>query len=214
MASPEEQFRHSYYDGIAAVERNQLENEVELKTVAAGAAEPLSKRILLEKYGETSRKVLESLKPQVADAEAVVRGGLKALEHVEELRFLLDNLIEAVKRDDSLHNALKRYQELGLVQHSALTEVTEETKNSPWLWNRDAGRFLRGLWQRLRKLALVVMELLVNAIKVVPKFASLKITPSIGVTGPFPTLHLQFGLEAEPVTIHELFHDLFGSLVP
>jgi hypothetical protein len=215
MASPEELFRHSFHDGLEALERNRLENEVELKTRRDDTPEQLSRRILLEMYDDTSRKVLESFKSEIADAEAVLRGGLKALQRVEEFRFLLDNLLEAVKRDDSLNNALLRYRELELLEHPDLHDAKEETtKQSPWPWNRGAGQFLRRLWQRLRKLALTVMEVLVNAIKVVPKFASLKITPIIGITGPFPTLHLEFGLEAESVTIHDLFHDLFDSVLP
>jgi hypothetical protein len=56
------------------------------------------------------------------------------------------------------------------------------------------------------------MELVANAVKVVPNFVSLKPKPSIGLAGPFPTFDLQFDLEAESLTIHELFHDLIGSL--
>jgi hypothetical protein len=210
MPSAEEQFRHAYYDGLAALERTQLENQVE--KAALSVSESPSNRVLLEKFDEMVRGVLESVKREVAEAEAILKGGLHALEKVEEFRFLLDNVIEAVKRNDSLHNTLKRYEELGLIPQACLADVPDEKPESPWRWNRNAGPFLRKLWHRVRKVALIVMEIVVNAIKVIPKFASLKLKPSIGVAGAFPTFHLQFELDAESVTIHELFHDLLDSV--
>lgn len=212
MASSEELFHHAYRDGLQALELNLAENQVELSSAIADTQAGLPRRILLEEYDRTIRAILESLRLPRPEPEAVLRGGLDALRHVEELRFLFDNLLEAVKRDDSLHNSLTRYQALGLIQNANLVDVTDEARKSPWPFNRDSGRLLRKLWQRLRKAALIVMEIVANAVKVLPKFVSLKLKPSIGLAGPFPTFDLQFDLEAEPVTIHELFHDMIGSL--
>ena len=55
------------------------------------------------------------------------------------------------------------------------------------------------------------MELDVNAIKVIPKLVALKPKPSIGLSGPFPTFSLSFDIEAESITLHELFKDLRGA---
>jgi hypothetical protein len=211
MPSPEEQFRHAYYDSLAALERVQLQNQVDKAGVSR--SDSPADLVLLDKFDELVGTVVESVKREVAEPEAILKGCMNALEKVEEFRFLLDNVIESVKRDQSLHNTLKQYQEAGLVQHKALCDMTDEVRNSPWPWNRDAGPFLRKLWHRLRKVALIVIEIVVNAIQVVPKFASLKLKPSIGIAGAFPTFHLQFELEAEAVTIHELFHDLFDSVM-
>ena len=224
MPSSEEPFHHAYRDGLRDLELNRADNEIELKAELAAPAklaEPaeladpkakLFRRILLEEYHETIQAVHESLTLPSPDPESILRRGLTALRRVEELRFLLDNLLEAVKRDDSLLNSLIRYQALGLVNNRNLVDVQEETRKSPWPFNRDSGKFLRKLLQRLRKAALIVMEILANAVKVGPKFVALKPKPSIGLTGPFPTFDLQFDLEAESLTIHELFHDLIGSL--
>jgi hypothetical protein len=212
MASSEELFHHAYRDGLQALELSRAENEVERKTVLADPRAGLPRRILFEEYDKTIRAVLKSLTPSSPDAESVLRGGLNALRLVEELRFIFANLLEAVKRDDSLHNSLTRYRDLGLIDNVNLTDVQDEKRTSPWLFNRDSGQLLRKLCQGLRKVALIVMEIVANAVKVVPKFVSLKPKPSIGLAGPFPTFDLQFDLEAESLTIHELFHDLIASL--
>ena len=141
----------------------------------------------------------------------MLQRGLRALNRVEQFRFLLENLLEAVKRDDSLQNSLSLYGSLGL-HDFPVANLSEEKKQSPWPFNPNSGRLLRKLWDRLRKAALTLMEIVTNAIKVIPKLVSIKPKPSIGLSGPFPTFSLQFDLEAESITIHELFHELKGSL--
>jgi hypothetical protein len=59
---------------------------------------------------------------------------------------------------------------------------------------------------------MTVMEIAINAIKVIPKLVAIKPKPSIGLSGPFPTFTLQFELEAESITIHELFNDLKAGI--
>ena len=53
-------------------------------------------------------------------------------------------------------------------------------------------------------------RLVINAIKVIPKLIALKPKPSIGLAGPFPTFSLAFELEADSITLYELFKDLKG----
>jgi hypothetical protein len=127
----------------------------------------------------------------------------------------LENLLEAVKRDDSLQNSLILYRDLDLLDFTLppdLTEEPTEAKKSPWPSSWFSGGILRNLWNHLQKVALNVMEIVANAIKVVPKLIAIKPAPSIGLSGAFPTFSLEFDLEAESITIHELFHELTGSL--
>lgn len=124
---------------------------------------------------------------------------------------MLTNLVEAVKRDDSLQNSIARYDFSGLLDYSVSEALSEKKRESPWPSNLTSGRLLRKLGKRLRTVALTVMEIVANAIKMIPKLVSLKPKPSIGLSGPFPTFSLQFDLEAESITIHELFHELKGE---
>jgi hypothetical protein len=141
-ASSEELFHHAYRDGLQAIELSRAENEVELKTVLADPQAGLPRRILFEEYDKTIRAVLKSLTPSSPDAESVLRGSLNALRLVEELRFIFANLLEAVKRDDSLHNSFTRYRDLGLIDNVNLTDIQDEKRTSPWLFNRDSGQLL------------------------------------------------------------------------
>jgi len=209
-------FQHSYRDGLPDLELNRVQNELDYKAALSSPdpgtrPTPGAHLILLEQYDKMMRAVIESLTLERPDPEVVLQKGLRALNRIEQFRFLLENLLEAVKRDDSLHNCLIRYGSLGL-HDLPVSNLSEETRQSPWAFNWGSGRLLRKLWNGLQKAALTIMEILANAIKVVPKLVSIKPKPSIGLSGPFPTLSLQFDLEAESITIHELFHDLKGSL--
>jgi hypothetical protein len=66
--------------------------------------------------------------------------------------------------------------------------------------------------RRLAEAALVVMRLVLAEIRSATRFIVLKPKPSIGLAGPFPMLNLQFDLEVESVTIHDLFEDLIHAL--
>jgi hypothetical protein len=148
------------------------------------------------------------LLPEKMEAKEALAQGLVALERVDDLRFLLDNLIEAVKRDASFQNSLQLFGQLGLA--GATINFPEEKRNSPFASSGGAGRLLRGLWKWLKKVALTLMEIVTNAIKASPKWVSLKPKPSIGLAGAFPTFSLEFELEAESITLHDLFEQLTG----
>jgi hypothetical protein len=160
-------------------------------------------------------KILEDTERELkekTDAESLLKNGLRALARIERFRFLLDNLLESVKRDQSLHNSVLLFKTAGLFDSPNVSiDPSEETRNSPWRSNQGSGAFLRKILNRVKQVALTLMELVTNAIKVIPRLVSLKPKPSIGLSGPFPTFSLEFELEAESITIHELFEVLSGS---
>jgi hypothetical protein len=129
---------------------------------------------------------------------------------VQQFRFVVDNLLESVKRDDSLQNSVTRYVDLGLLDFPT-TNFEEEKRNSPWGSNFRSGRYLRRMMNGLRKVALTVIEIVMNAVKLIPKLV--EITPDlvIGWTGPSPNISLSFDLEADSISIHDLFNALKGA---
>lgn len=165
---------------------------------------------MCEQFSKMISDVIRSLSFDRPDPELVFKNGLNALKRIEQFRFLLDNPLEAVKRDDSLQNSLTRYSELGLIDFP-VSHLKEETRNSPWLFNRGVGRVLKKLWESLRDAALTVMEMVINAMKQIPHLISLKPKAQIGVTGPFPSFSVQIDIEVEPVTLHEFFRALLAS---
>jgi hypothetical protein len=214
MPSAEEMFEHLYRDGIRELEWNEAQNEKQLKDLQSTTppiAGPRLDVIMLTQYGNMIRNVINNLKVERPDPQLVFRKGLSALKTIEEFRFILENLLEAVKHGDSLQNTLRRYgsEELKLLEDWGLGEVPEETeKNSPWRSNIGVGTFLRKMWGGLRKAALTVMDLVTEAIALIPQLATVKPKASIGITGPFPTFDLQFEIEGPSFTIHELFQAL------
>jgi hypothetical protein len=196
-------------DGLCDLERNRTAG---LEDVAAPApGEPATQMVLREEYRKMMDSIIESLKVEKPDPEVVLRKGLVALNRMHQFRWLVENLLEAVKRDDSMNNSLMRFASLGLIDAASSSNLMEEKRLSPWPFNPGSGRFLSKLWDRLQRVALIVMELLINAIKVIPKLIALKPKPSIGLAGPFPTFSLSFELEADSITLHELFNDLKGA---
>jgi hypothetical protein len=214
MPSANDHFLHAYEDGLQYLEL--LEAKVTphaMKPDAGQTGETLhvAQVALIDQFSEMTRAVIKDLKLEKPEAELVLRRTLTALNRIERVRFLLENLLEAVKRDQSLQNCLLLYKDLGLIEVQ-VPKATEDTRASPWRSSVGAGKVLRALWGRLRQVATTVMEIAINAIKVIPKLVALKPKPSIGLSGPFPTFSLQFELEAESMTIHELFNDLKAGM--
>lgn len=207
MPSPEENFEHFYRDGLRDLELNRAQNDLDLQPTPNASPGHL---ILCEQYSKMIGDVISSLNFDRPAPELVFKNGLNALKRIEEFRFLLDNLLEAVKRDDSLQNSLTRYSELGLIDFP-VSHLTEEKRNSPWAFNGGAGRVLKRLLGRLRDAALTVMEMVINAMKQIPHLISLKPKAEIGITGPFPSFGVQIEIEVEPVTLHEFFRALLAS---
>ena len=207
MPSREENFEHFYRDGLRDLELNRAQNDLDLQPAPDA---PPAHLIMCEQYSKMIGDVIRSLSFDRPVPELVFKNGLNALKRIEEFRFLLDNLLEAVKRDDSLQNSLTRYSELGLIDFP-VSHLAEEKRNSPWLFNRGTGRLLRKMLGRLRDAALTVMEMVINAMKQIPHLISLKPKAEIGVSGPFPTFEVQIDMEVEPVTLHELFRALLGE---
>jgi hypothetical protein len=158
------------------------------------------------------KEVLESLQLETLDPEQLFVAGLGALDKIESFRFVLDNLHEAIKRGESLQDTMTNYVHIGLLELPCPLDA--DVHNSPWASNAGSSRFLRGLWKGLKKVALVVMEVMTQAIKAVPKWIALKPAASIGMTGVFPSFELEFELavETKEVTIHEIFQNLRSVL--
>jgi hypothetical protein len=178
-------------------------------------SENQSQRALLDHHQRLLQGIVESLKQEEKlEPASVFQRGLTALSDIEKERFLLENLLEAVKRGESFRNMLERYNTLKLTDYEIANlprESPAPTKpniQSPVLPSSSigAGSLLRQLLGRLKKVSLKIMQLLVNALRVIPKFMSIK--PSIGFSGPFPSLSFQLDLQTESRNLYELFQEL------
>ena len=207
MPTAEEMFAHIHRDGLrdlalARSEANQQDDPV--------PATPAIMFTLRNEYRTMLNAVIEKLTVDKPEPEIVFRNGLASLELIQRFRFVVENLLEAVKRDDSLNNSATRYVALGLLTFPT-TNFPDEARTSPWPSNAGSGRILNKMMNGLRRVALTVIEIVMNAVKIIPKLVEIKPNIIIGWTGPFPTFSLSFDLQADSISIHDLFNDLKGA---
>jgi len=182
-------------------------------------SENQAQRSLLDKHQELLKQIVEDFKKEEKPEPAsVFQKGLRALSNIEKERFLVENLLEDIKRGESFRNILERYNTLNLSNFET-TNIPRENATTTRSRNQvttlppssaGAGDLLQQLLERLKKVAIKVMQLLINAMKVIPKFVSVK--PIVGFSGPFPTFSFQLDLQTEALNLYELFQDLTRGL--
>jgi hypothetical protein len=204
-------FHHFHQVGITELIALMAE-DVKLQ-LDVDVSENQSQKALLDHHQKILKGIVESLKKEEkTEPASIFQKGLTALSDLEKERYLLENLLEAVKRGESLRNVLERYNTLKLTNYeisNVARESPTSTKSLPSS-SGGAGSLLRQLLGRLKKVAIKIMQLLTNALRVIPKFMSIK--PSIGFSGPFPTLSFQLDLQTESLNLYELFQDLTRGL--
>lgn len=159
--------------------------------------------------------------------KTIARKAFSHLDKVNQQRFVLENMLEGLKRGESMNNLAVNYQHLGLmtVPHSGATiilgEVTKEKLEASMIPPRPAGnpnnipapepgmgKWLWGLITgALKKVAVRLMSMLSNALGAIPHFINIK--PIVGMAGIFPTLSFQ--LEAGDMSLHEFWELLMGE---
>jgi hypothetical protein len=121
---------------------------------------------------------------------------IKGLDELDAKRFLLHNVLEALKQGHSEKQIADNYARLGL-----LRPVPAQASGREPAANLGTGAEALGSLQSLKRAGLALCQISVNAIKSIPKFV--EIEPGIMLVGfvPVPT----FALKGKGVTIHELF---------
>lgn len=148
------------------------------------------------------REITSKLSPEgVIAPEAMFRAGLDAMDLVEAKRFVLDNLLEALKRGDKVAAVFKRFQDLGLLAHPA-----PGVKPSSASSDEDAIKDLQKSKGLLKRTGLAAAQIATNAFRSIPKYV--EIEPSISIVGVVPVL--TFALKGKGVTVHELYETLKG----
>lgn len=170
---------------------------------------------LVAKHQETLDGILSSVNEEKFEPTSVFQKGLTALANMDKERFLIENLLEAVKRGESLRDTVGKYRTLGLTDIDVSQVAIDVNNNNDGAASLPpssvgAGKLLGQFLHKLKKVSTKLMQLVINAMKAIPKFIGIK--PSIGFSGPFPILSLQFDLQTESITLHELFQDLTKGL--
>lgn len=138
--------------------------------------------------------------------EQILKSAFSHLQKVDQKRFVLENMLEGIKRGDKIDTLTKNYQDLGLMTPPPLNSSTINI-NTPtlrpglgdWLWKIITGP--------LKKIAIRLMAMIQNALCGIPQFINIK--PIVGFTGIFPSLSFQ--LDADDMNLHEFWEMLMGN---
>ncbi len=191
----QEEFEHLHRDGV-----KNLELE---KGRLAFAQSTHNMQTLDRGLSETLNSIFASLSGEgTSSPEAVFRKALKSLNEVEAKRFVLDNLLESVKRGEKIREVLVRYGTLGLLP---VADSDHQVLDSEPLKTTRALLERKSIWERV---ATTVMQIGINGLKTLPKFV--EIEPHVHV---FPIPGLSFSLKAKGMSVYELFESLRDAQV-
>lgn len=164
---------------------------------------------VMDKVQATLHRILASMKEGKPDPESVFQKGLAALADIDRERFVIENLLESVKRGESLAKTLTAYRSLNLTDIE-VTKAQSDDSGTPRPSIVGAGDTFLQCVKWLKTVATKIIHIIINAMKMTPKFVGIK--PSIGWSGLFPSFSLQFDLEAKSLNLHDLFHGLTEGL--
>jgi hypothetical protein len=158
------------------------------------------------------REEIDTIVQDLENAEepkSVVKAALQGLHRLDTLGLVLQNLMEAVKRDESFSDTVRRYSKLGILK--SVPPLPQDIKTNPWFSSETVWGKLKKVTSQLRKIALRCIELLLNALRAIPMFVELKPSPSIGMSGFLPSIAFEFELEIKGVALNELIEVLLQS---
>jgi hypothetical protein len=148
-------------------------------------------------------------KRQSPDPEAVLREGVAKLGDVDKLNLILSNLLEGLKRGDSLGKMLERLSQLGLFPQRRIPKKNEPTDEKPPPVKEQSGNFLYNALGGAKKVALSLMHIVKNALLAIPRFVKFSPQVHIGlVMGVLPTISFGFKVEPDGISLHELYEVL------
>ncbi len=192
-----EDFEHVHRDAVRTLDLDITKLAADHQAVLASLDQELV---------STVQELLLKLSPDaVPRPDQVFRHALEGLDRIEAQRFLVENLLESVKRGESISKVLSRYKNLGLLKATAVPEGKAGTADAqedgtaigPALMRRKKG---------IRRIVTDVIHIAINALKSVPDWVEIK--PHIHL---LPVPSLSFSIEGKGKTVQEIFEILRGS---
>jgi hypothetical protein len=178
---------------------NRLDSEIESMQAMPEADIPFY-RPMIEHVSSLLRSVLYALRSE-QEPEKVFAAAIGGLNRVEQEQFILENILESLKRGDELSAIMDRFQSLGLFETNL---VPDAPPPSPV----DQGSFLMRLRMKLGKSAMVLAKVALSAARAAGKFVD--VVPVVGFVGPVPTISLQ--LQPKGASVDEVLELVMGII--
>lgn len=137
--------------------------------------------------------ILDELRAK-REPDQVFTIALRGLANMQQEQFILENMLEALKRGKKLDDTMKRYGQLGLLPAQQTTpssspRMSQEDESKAY---NGSGNFFMRLKKKLGRSKMILTKVSMKAAEVaktVGKFA--EVVPIIGFVGPIPTVSLQ-----------------------
>jgi hypothetical protein len=136
------------------------------------------------------------------NAEQVLEKLMSTYSDADRKRFLLTNMLEALKKGDPISAVIERYNSIGLTDIRPTTSIPSHLLQNP---QRQYGSVLienadSRIWRLLKMVARLcepIIKLAVVTLREIAGRTALKVHPIVGVSGIFPTFGVHFELDLE-----------------
>jgi hypothetical protein len=185
------------------------QSAADIRAIATDSAPP-SHTAFCHLIGDEIKNMVGKIEA-CSDHLTEVKTTLAGLSRLEALGSLVQNLMEAVKNDESFSDTLDRYSKLRIINLPSPINLEKDQKVNPWLSSVGVWRILESIKDQFRRIILRLIGLLLNAIKTIPMFIEIKPTPSVGWSGFLPSFSLEVDCSVQGASLHELIEVLIGS---
>lgn len=193
------EFEHFHRSGVKNLE---LEKATLERKRTSGEMHLIDQELLT-----TLQKIIWELNPETRlRPDVVFPAALRGIDAIDAKRFLLNNLLEALKSGKDLKSILENYKRLGLMQNIPAPAAPVPAPAAP----ADASASLLGkeIQERqgiLKRFGLALAQVAVNAFKSIPKW--IEIEPQLTLIGGLIPI-LSFSLKGKGMSIDDLFETL------
>jgi hypothetical protein len=204
---------------IEAITRAQRTAVTELQRIHSSLEERVPEdpvlRVIWDDFNDAVVQMREGAEIDltIESGDTLISHGLRSLAAIERRSFVLSNLMEAFKHDpeDEVDggSAVRSFASLGLVGSSLEAVTLAMSFPGVKQVKRAWGELIDFLSRKAREVAFAAIQLVENALKLLPKFA--KVKPIVGFSGPLPSI--SFVIEADGVSVDEIFESLRKGIV-
>jgi hypothetical protein len=189
-----EDFQHLHNDGLKnlEIEKGRLAEARRIPNHDLGQLDDELDQSLTNARNVLSEKL-------AGGPERVFEHAMGLLSDIDKKRFIIENVLESLKRGEKFGVVLERYKTLGLVTSKADATSAQQPQDNP-LATTEA---LLNRKNILSRVSTAIMQIGVNALSTVPKWV--EIEPHITIA-PIPSL--SFTLKGKGMSVYELFEAL------
>ncbi|HLO18750.1 MAG TPA: hypothetical protein VK206_28220 [Anaerolineales bacterium] len=174
--TPQEEFEHTHKDFLVRLENLKLKLQTDQVPELAALDESLT---------NTLNNILERLaKPGQLSPQEIFKEALKLIPEVDAKRFLIENLLEDLKRGGNMPDIAQRYHTLGLLNQP---EVSNAQPTNPVI---KLGEKLINRKRSWGKVGAFLCQFAINALRVISK--SVEIEPQLLIVGGIPSIGFTF----------------------